>query len=175
MIFKKCFKCNIDQPLSEYYKHVGMADGHLNKCKKCTKKESWEREKGLRSNLSFVESEKDRHRNKYHRLSYKNKHKPSPEDRIKTMQNYRKKFPEKYRAHILSQRLYRPEGYELHHWNYNEVYAKDIIEVSIEDHSHIHRFLQYDSSLYIYRTKEGVLLDTKEKHVDYITEIIKIK
>lgn len=45
---KRCISCTSTKPLAEFYKHPGMADGHLNKCKACCKKQATEhREKNL--------------------------------------------------------------------------------------------------------------------------------
>ena len=35
--FKTCFRCSGTLPLSEFYRHPRMADGHLGKCKACTR------------------------------------------------------------------------------------------------------------------------------------------
>lgn len=37
MTTKRCFKCQCEKPFEAFYKHTKMGDGHLNKCKDCTK------------------------------------------------------------------------------------------------------------------------------------------
>lgn len=37
---KRCFKCGETKPLDDFYKHKMMADGHLGKCKDCSKSDA---------------------------------------------------------------------------------------------------------------------------------------
>lgn len=59
MISKACFKCGKEKPLDDFYRHTQMADGHLNKCKPCTKE--YERQRRQGPNRSRI-LEKDRAR-----------------------------------------------------------------------------------------------------------------
>ena len=58
---KKCTKCGEFKELSAFYKHPGMKDGLLNKCKECTKKDVKENRK---NNAEYYrEYDKNRFRN----------------------------------------------------------------------------------------------------------------
>jgi hypothetical protein len=173
MFTKICFKCGIDKPLTEYYAHKQMGDGHLNKCKDCTKKDTQNRIDVLKNDESWVKSEQKRGREKYHRL-YSGNIKIDPIVKKKLMTKYYDKYPEKKATRSKISNL-KPliKGNHLHHWSYNLEHAKDVIELTPKLHSKLHRFIIYDQEQMMYRRYDtNVLLNTKEKHLEFI-EIVK--
>ena len=166
---KKCIHCGVKKELAQFYKHKGMKDGHLNSCKECVKaysKINWHKKIKI---PEFRESEKSRARDKYGRLySYGRSKKPSKDIKRCRIQLYCNKYPEKYKARVAISHFVSKKGYHNHHWSYNKKHLKDVIELPIKVHYLIHRFMKYESSKKMYKTLEGLLLDTREKHISYI-------
>lgn len=169
---KKCFKCGETKPLLEYYPHKQMADGHLNKCKDCTKSDTKNRLNEKIKDPGFLELEQQRHRDKYYRLGYKEKHNKTPEYKKQVNNNYQKKYPEKIMSK--SKLGKSPAGFHFHHWSYKKEHQKDVITIKLADHYTLHRFLVYDQQSMCYKTKSGVLLDTKEKHIEHAKTVFEI-
>lgn len=113
---KRCFKCGLEKTLSEFYKHPGMADGHLNKCKDCAKKDVKERRKANPHVREYDRKRGNRQSGEY-------------------FKRYRKRYPKKYHAHtwvnnaVRDGRIYKPDkcencssnfAIEGHHDDYNK-------------------------------------------------------
>ena len=75
---KKCKTCDKEKPLSEFYKHKQMKDGHLNKCIPCTKSrvlahrgknldkiQAYDRARGNRQDSEYLKEYRAKYPNKY--------------------------------------------------------------------------------------------------------------
>lgn len=158
---KSCFKCGEIKPLSAFYKHPKMSDGHVNKCKECNKRDV------ILNRLDKVEYYNEYDRNR----SY-----PGSERSMKRQEAVREKYKEseefrnKRREALAKQRLDHPDKagarYSLgnavrdgrvikpiicsscgktnceiqgHHWSYLEEHWLDVIWLCTACHGKEHR------------------------------------
>jgi hypothetical protein len=116
---KRCFKCGDVRPLDDFYSHPQMGDGHLNKCKPCTRKDAREHR------LANPEKVRERERTK--------KRTPASRDRAsRYLREWQAAHPERREAHIVVGNAIRdgrlakqpcafcgtPEPVEAHHHDY---------------------------------------------------------
>jgi hypothetical protein len=139
-----------------------MLDGHVNKCKECNKNDvRGNYEKNAKDPL-YIEKERERSKEKYHRLGYKEKQKEWDEKRPwnknckKTNLRRKLKLRNKLKTH------------QLHHWNYNDEYIEDIIIIERFNHRRAHKYLTLDLIKRYFIGLDGEILDTKQKHIDYL-------
>lgn len=95
---KECFKCGIVKPLNEYYKAKKMVDGHLGKCKECTKKDCLDNYRHNMQDHDWRMKERARGRVKQHQYQPYRKP-PSLEKQREYQQKWREKNALKLAAH----------------------------------------------------------------------------
>lgn len=84
---KTCFKCLAEKKLEEFYRHPQMADGHLNKCKACARKDV------IANCHKDIERTREKDRARYQR----DKKRINPE-RTEYARKLRSLFPKAYKA-----------------------------------------------------------------------------
>lgn len=135
---KQCFKCKRVLDIEEFYKHKKMKDGHLNKCKDCTRQDSSLRNIMCADKIREYESKRSKtEKRKALRKKY--------------VEKYRKEHPErnafyvKIKKAIDSGKITRPKfcsicGKECktvaHHYDYSK--PLDVIFVCQSCHKRIH-------------------------------------
>lgn len=159
---KRCFKCGEIKPLSEFYKHPQMLDGHLNKCKACTKKDVALYYSEKSKSEDWMNKERERGREKYHRLGYYTKGIGGNMVSLNKIEGTT--------SRSLRARGYDTKGKEAHHWNYNE--PKSVMLLTRKAHRRLHKFITVNTNDKYCYTNKGEKLDTLEKSLEYYRNVL---
>lgn len=104
---KVCRECSKERPLTEFYKHAKMTDGHLNKCIECVKARV---SKHRKANLEKIR-EYDRQRGSLpHRVQARKEYQQTERGKAakkRGMDAYHKRYPLKYASHLITAKAVR--------------------------------------------------------------------
>lgn len=149
---KKCFKCGVVRPLTEFYAHPRMGDGLLGKCKDCTRRDA---------------------------AITRNKHLPSESWRAREASRQREKqkrrrilYPEQNAAQNATRCLPKFKGFRYHHWSYEKEHFCNIFFITAEDHRKIHTYMRYRHDKKCFETLGGKLLDSRIKASGFYNSIL---
>lgn len=135
---KECFKCKSVKPLTEFYKHKYMADGHLNKCKECAKNDV---AKHREENIEAIREYDRKRSNLPHRVK----------QRKEINEKWRKDHPDRKNAHTKLRRAVKNgvvkqqpcwvcgEKAEAHHPDYSR--PLDVVWLCTIHHRQAHALL----------------------------------
>jgi hypothetical protein len=128
---KVCFKCDAELPITNFYKHPMMGDGHLGKCKACARYDV--RENRKRRLTYYVEYDRLRSKNPERRSAIRSYQHPFKDAARKSLHKAVaagevKKSPCEVCGEVKS---------EAHHTDYNK--PLDVMWVCRKHHADIHR------------------------------------
>lgn len=129
-------------------------------CKDCRKEIIRMRHHQNSTDPVWVESERTRHREKYHRLGYKEKQLEWDKEKVwKKTSDYKN----------LNRDFKIPKGVHAHHWNYANDKLKDFVLMDINEHKTFHQLIELDIEKRIFKIIEtGEYLDTRSKHLNFM-------
>lgn len=100
-ITKTCFKCLESLPLNSFYVHKAMADGRLNKCKNCTKKQVVIYQKLNREKVLAYDKKRNMIPQRLDAIKAFSKTEAGKKIQRKAQQTYRHEHPDRKHAHSL--------------------------------------------------------------------------
>ena len=160
-----------------------MSDGRLNQCKQCKRAYQRKHHKDKSQDAQWLKKERKRTRERYHRLDYGDKYawenlsEKQKQRKLRAQKKWRRQNKEKVAAHnFVNKHMDIPNGVHAHHWSYREEHRGSVILIHGDGHhNQVHRSMQYDDEAMFYRTNDGRLLDTLQKHLDFAQNLLRVQ
>jgi hypothetical protein len=148
VFMKTCKECGIEKPMTEYYAHKEMADGHLNKCKSCVRSRV---SRHMILNADYYKEYDKKRANLPHRVEARKAYLKTESGKLarkKAHQNYKENYPLRKAATIIVNNAVRDGRLEkqpclmcgdiaqAHHPDYSR--PLDVVWLCVKHHNEAH-------------------------------------